>query len=134
MWSLGCVLVEMHTGEPLFGGSTQADQICRLIDVVGMPPVSMLEASPPHVICQFFDTIVPGSGQQPAQDCDLNCQVTSPHTGTTYILKRQPKADRPPPRTLSDILGVYSGGPHGRRLGEAGHSTDKYLEFLDFVQ
>ena len=33
----------MHTGEPLFGGADQADQMCRVVDVLGMPPVTLLE-------------------------------------------------------------------------------------------
>lgn len=34
--SLGCILVEMHTGEPLFAGVDQFDQMCRIVSVLGM--------------------------------------------------------------------------------------------------
>ena len=74
------------------------------------------------------------SGVVPPAECDMSCCVTSANGTTNYVLKRPHKADRPPPRTLADILGVHSGGPHGRRLGEAGHSVERYEEFLDFIQ
>lgn len=32
-------------------------------------------------------------------------------------------------RRLHDILGVESGGPSGRRIGEPGHSVADYLKF-----
>lgn len=50
-----------------------------------------------------------------------------------YILKR-PNRDMPKPRSLEEVIGVYTGGPSGRHHGEPDHSPQKYLEFLDFIK
>ena len=39
----------------------------------------------------------------------------------------------PGSRKLQNVLGVDTGGPGGRRLGEAGHTTADYLKFKDLV-
>jgi serine/threonine protein kinase len=43
MWSLACVLVELHTGRPLFAGEDEADQLVKQIQVLGMPPPDMIK-------------------------------------------------------------------------------------------
>jgi dual specificity tyrosine-phosphorylation-regulated kinase 2/3/4 len=45
MWSLGCILAELLTGYPLLPGEDEGDQLACVIELIGMPPKSVLEQS-----------------------------------------------------------------------------------------
>lgn len=81
----------------------------KIIEVLGMPPKHILDqAQKAH---KYFD-------KMPGVD--------------SYTLKKPKDAKKyrnPGGRRLHDILGVETGGPYARRLGEPGHSVSDYLKF-----
>jgi len=81
----------------------------KIIEVLGMPPKHILDqAQKAH---KYFD-------KMPGVD--------------SYSLKKPKDAKKyrnPGGRRLHDILGVETGGPYARRLGEPGHSVSDYLKF-----
>ncbi|KAL3179799.1 hypothetical protein MRX96_037780 [Rhipicephalus microplus] len=90
MWSLGCILVEMHTGEPLFSGANEVDQMNKIVEVLGIPPKSLLDKA--HKARKYFEKLPDGS----------------------YVLRKTKdgKKYRPPgTRRLHEVLGVETGGP-----------------------
>lgn len=52
--------MEMHTGEPLFSGSNEADQMNKIIEVLGMPPKNVFEQA--TRARRYFDKL-PGDGR-----------------------------------------------------------------------
>uniref|UniRef100_A0A3P9JVP4 dual-specificity kinase n=1 Tax=Oryzias latipes TaxID=8090 RepID=A0A3P9JVP4_ORYLA len=109
MWSLGCILVEMHTGEPLFSGSNEVDQMNKIVEVLGVPPSHMLDAAPKAR--KYFDKLSDG----------------------LWTVKKNKDYKPPATRRLHEILGVETGGPGGRRAGEPGHAPCDYLKFKDLI-
>lgn len=37
IWSCGCIFAELHTRRPLFRGSSEVDQLCKLFQCIGLP-------------------------------------------------------------------------------------------------
>ncbi|KAK0181287.1 hypothetical protein PV327_003580 [Microctonus hyperodae] len=42
MWSLGCILAELHTGYPVFPGENEIEQLACIMEVLGPPPESLI--------------------------------------------------------------------------------------------
>lgn len=40
---MGCIIVELYTGEPLFPGETEHEQLLLIMEILGAPESSLLE-------------------------------------------------------------------------------------------
>lgn len=54
MWSFGCILIELFTGQPLFPGESEAEQLQLIMELRGLPPPEILAQSTKKKI--FFDS------------------------------------------------------------------------------
>ena len=43
MWSFGCILAELYTGDPLFPGNNEQEQIEYIMEICDIFPTSLLE-------------------------------------------------------------------------------------------
>ena len=66
MWSVGCILIELFTGFPLFPGTNEREQMQLVIDVIGRPNASVLSrATRKNMFEQFKEekTAVPAANK-----------------------------------------------------------------------
>ncbi|KAI9222352.1 kinase-like domain-containing protein [Blastocladiella britannica] len=62
MWSLGCILVELYTGYPIFPGENEQDQLWCMMETLGMPdPDLMARSERKHMFFDSNDAPIPFS-------------------------------------------------------------------------
>lgn len=54
MWSMGCILMEIFTGKPLFAGTNEVDQMMRIVEVCGLPTYSFVMRATTARINRYF--------------------------------------------------------------------------------
>ncbi|KAI8981571.1 kinase-like domain-containing protein [Pilobolus umbonatus] len=126
MWSLGCIATELFLGLPLFPGSSEYNQLARIIEMLGTPPNYMIDVGK-NAHRYFHRTTTP--------------------MGKTYEFKsleeysrEQGKLEQPSKRyftakTLPDLINSY---PIMRKaqmtLKEIDKEKQNRLAFIDFLQ
>ncbi|KAI9918077.1 hypothetical protein PsorP6_013154 [Peronosclerospora sorghi] len=82
MWSFACLLVELHTGHPIFPGECEQDQVACIMELLDVPPVHLLDRSTQRA--KFFEEVV----ADPVDD----------DAGPTYVPKSREPCSRGRPR------------------------------------
>ncbi|CAH0476534.1 unnamed protein product [Peronospora belbahrii] len=119
MWSLGCILVEMHTGKPLFCGYDSPDQLHRIINVLGMPPRELITQANPSYRQGYFDEVVMTEGDNKWTDYRLKVRKVVPPKGVDVISDSS--------KTLAEILAS------AEKYGTLNHSPEQYPAFHDLI-
>ncbi|KAJ7497490.1 kinase-like domain-containing protein [Mycena latifolia] len=133
IWSLGCIAVELFLGLPLFPGTSEYNQLTRIVEMLGMPPQSMLNTGKQS--SQFFDSY----------------EVYNPHTNQTekkYRLKsieqysREHNTNEQPGKQYfkaTSLPEIINTAPMPQsKTARQGHEIEKELNnrasFIDFCQ
>lgn len=100
MWSLGCIVVELFLGLPLFPGSSEYNQVSRITEMLGMPPTWMLEMGKQSG--EFFEKAYDEFGRRTYRLKSME-QYSREHNS-----KEQPSKKYFQATTLPEIIRSYS--------------------------
>ncbi|KAI9673428.1 MAG: dual specificity protein kinase yak1 [Caeruleum heppii] len=126
MWSLGCIVVELFLGLPLFPGSSEYNQVARITEMLGMPPTWMLEMGKQSG--EFFEKVHDEYGRRNYRLKSME-QYAREH-GT----KEQPSKRYFQATTLPDIIRSYAMPRKNMKQSEIDREMNNRVAFIDFVR
>ncbi|PWN41835.1 kinase-like protein [Ceraceosorus guamensis] len=127
MWSLGCIAVELFLGLPLFPGTSEYNQITRIVEMLGLPPSYMLDQG--KQTSEFFNIAQDEWGRKSYRLKSID----------QYQKERNPNPPEQPSKryfqatTLPDIVKTY---PMARKSGKPADVQKEMANrtsFIDFV-
>eukprot|EP00547_Thalassionema_nitzschioides_P005594 CAMPEP_0194210290 /NCGR_PEP_ID=MMETSP0156-20130528/8135_1 /TAXON_ID=33649 /ORGANISM="Thalassionema nitzschioides, Strain L26-B" /LENGTH=689 /DNA_ID=CAMNT_0038937615 /DNA_START=314 /DNA_END=2383 /DNA_ORIENTATION=- len=142
MWSLGCILGEMHTGEPLFSGSDQFDQMQKIVKLLGMVPNQMIERAGDQQRALFFErvTTVSGSDEWVIKQVNTSSSSTSKSKSSSQT-SPSPSSQQPqsnivpssnPIESLTEVICAESS--KSKKRAETGVDSQQVYEmFVDLI-
>jgi dual specificity protein kinase YAK1 len=125
MWSLGTIAVELFLGLPLFPGTSEYNQVCRIVEMLGLPPSAMLDSG--KQTGEFFNVFTDEYNRRSYKLKSLD-QYSKEHNVQEQPSKRYFQAT-----TLPDIIKTY---PLARKSGKAADVQKEMANrnsFVDFV-
>lgn len=142
VWSLGCILAEMHTGEPLFSGSDQFDQMQKIVKLLGMVPSHMIERAGETQKTQFFERARTAAGANMWTIKQINTSsATTARSSSSGTIPAASSSTQPKPpvvpssdpiESLTEVICAES-NKKKRPTGEAGDSQQHYETFVDLI-
>ncbi|KAI1822951.1 kinase-like domain-containing protein [Xylaria intraflava] len=126
MWSLGCIVVELFLGLPLFPGSSEYNQVSRIVEMLGNPPNWMLEVG--KQAGDFFEKRQDEFGRKSYHLKSM--EQYSRERGT----KEQPSKKYFQANSLSDIIKSYPLPRKNMKPSEVEREMNNRTAFIDFVR
>ncbi|KAJ6056219.1 hypothetical protein N7444_005317 [Penicillium canescens] len=126
MWSLGCIVVELFLGLPLFPGSSEYNQVCRIVEMLGIPPTWMLEMGKQSG--EFFEKTQDEFGRKTYRLKTLE-QYSREHN-----TKEQPSKKYFSASTLEEIIRSYPMPRKNMKQAEVERELNNRVAFIDFVR
>lgn len=126
MWSLGCIVVELFLGLPLFPGSSEYNQVSRIVEMLGNPPNWMMEMG--KQAGEFFEKRSDEFGRRTYHLKSME-QYSREHNA-----KEQPSKKYFQANTLPEIIKTYPMPRKNMKQSEIDREMNNRIAFIDFVR